>query len=1147
MASLDATAAAKSAQSVRRSNLAAGAAAADDVGTARCQRTVAVVGAAGHGKSALVNAVMGDSRATDGRATLRSVLSVDESRADGLRLTLADTPGHPDLRGDAESLLHLCDGALLAVDCIEGVLSTTESLVRAAWAAGTRSVLVLTKLDRILQTEASFDEVVYGCLAAAVSQAKAIAAAADDDGGRRRRSAASQFPMDACVFACGRDGWGFTLHSFAKIYAERFGVDATKLVGRLWGNSFYDAHSRRWVSRADERLVREKKDFRTIWSGWLLRENTVEMRWQRYYHVLEKDNLSWYTQPNHYGKLDPGPRGMFTMDDYELDGTHQLLAEIEQPHTFALLPAGYREREAANVGEQHEGSQPLVLAAENEATLEAFKEKWARNLEFLRRRKLRLAGEFDDQLPRRAFCQFVLEPLRGVCAAALREQRPRLVTRLKNLGARELTKAELELRSVDLMNAALRAWLPLDRAVASTVRANVPSAEVQAGVHRSAAAAGPDTCHLLLNQMIPVPAGISLPDGGRFMALGRVFGGALKVGSSLGYPRVAEQRPVSEEARVHLTGMWQWSGGSTKPEKVQAVEGAEEGDVVMVSLASVDRASGQGAMDSLTPCPARLRDCSIAKEEDEERLLQVDQPAPPAAVVWVDVVAAEGQDFSKLLALVHRAVSLTSSGLVYRPIEPVDKRVHISNTADGSGGRNGIAVGACGELLLHIWITQFQTNCTEEDFEASVGEAYVPVRESVSAAGKLVVSTSPDRTHWLTMSAAPISPARCAALRKAQAAVAAAAVSSAAASRTGDAGGNAGSADDADNTAVPEMDAGRQLDEALAHACGSDVDTKTSDQRILLDGPGPGINILEDKRVGATAEQASEFAHMLQTSEALLRGLLCSETLDGVRLTLYQYQSIHDLELEDFNGRDVAPVSEPAAASGGAAGSDDGDKEKQLHLAIERVVRAACISAAPCLLEPLYDVEVVCGSEDDVVGVYHALSERGGTISGERQHPTSPTYFVTGCVPVARSFGLTAAMGVETAGSAAVQCSFRGGWQRVVRPVAETLPAAFTRYIEAARLRQGVDVAVALPSLASLTDKMSSEESADAVTAHQDTAASAPAAAASWEQVEAAGDEFEPEPEPEPEAKGGGKRGKQIIFSRPDSKNVDREPEARAW
>eukprot|EP01046_Picozoa_sp_COSAG06_P050184 COSAG06_NODE_7888_length_2342_cov_0.953188_3_plen_172_part_01 len=121
-------------------------------------------------------------------------------------------------------------------------------------------------------------------------------------------------------------------------------------------------------------------------------------------------------------------------------------------------------------------------------------------------------------------------------------------------------------------------------------------------------------------------------------------------------------------------------------------------------------------------------------------------------------------------------------------------------------------------------------------------------------------------------------------------------------------------------------------------------------------------------------------------------------------------------------------------------------------------------------------------------------------------------YFVTGCVPVARSFGLTAAMGVETAGSAAVQCSFRGGWQRVVRPVAETLPAAFTRYIEAARLRQGVDVAVALPSLASLTDKMSSEESADAVTAHQDTAASAPAAAASWEQVEAAGDEFEPEP-----------------------------------
>ena len=297
--------AAKEMQEERLAKLAAGS-----TGEAR---TVALMGASGHGKSAIVGTVMRQ-RCVDG-ATVRSVVYIDDSRSDGLRLTMADTPGHPDLCCDAESAMHMCDGVLLVVECIEGVLSATESLVRAVQSARMPFVLVLNKLDRILQPDACLDEVVYSCLGQVVSQVKAAVKGAADEGGSGHRAKSSQVAMDACVFASGRDGWGFTLHSFAKIYAERFGVDPAKLVGRLWGNSFYDAQTRRWVNRADERLVREKKDFRTAWSGWLLRENTVEMRWQRYYYVLEKDNLSWYTQPSHYGKLDPGPRGMLTMDD----------------------------------------------------------------------------------------------------------------------------------------------------------------------------------------------------------------------------------------------------------------------------------------------------------------------------------------------------------------------------------------------------------------------------------------------------------------------------------------------------------------------------------------------------------------------------------------------------------------------------------------------------------------------------------------------------------------------------------------------------------------------------------------------------------------------------------------------------------------
>lgn len=221
----------------------------------------------------------------------------------------------------------------------------------------------------------------------------------------------------------------------------------------------------------------------------------------------------------------------------------------------------------------------------------------------------------------------------------------------------------------------------------------------------------------------------------------------------------------------------------------------------------------------------------------------------------------------------------------------------------------------------------------------------------------------------------------------------------------------------------------------VAHACGSDVDTKTRDQRVLLSGTGT-TNILVDSRVGATPTQANEFASLLQSSDALLHGVLCAQPLDGIRFTLRQYQKVE----EDLEVQDLEDTS--SAAAGGMVSEAD---REQLSVAVDRAVRAACISAGPCLLEPVYEAEVMCGSEDDVVGVYSALSVRGGTITTERQHATSPAYYVRGVVPVARSFGLVGAMDAETAGSAVVQCSYRGGWQRVTRSDPETAASAFMR------------------------------------------------------------------------------------------------------
>lgn len=41
-------------------------------------------------------------------------------------------------------------------------------------------------------------------------------------------------------------GWAFTLKSFARIYAAKFGTDVDKMMKRLWGEWYFDAPARKW-------------------------------------------------------------------------------------------------------------------------------------------------------------------------------------------------------------------------------------------------------------------------------------------------------------------------------------------------------------------------------------------------------------------------------------------------------------------------------------------------------------------------------------------------------------------------------------------------------------------------------------------------------------------------------------------------------------------------------------------------------------------------------------------------------------------------------------------------------------------------------------------------------------------------------------
>jgi elongation factor 2 len=54
---------------------------------------------------------------------------------------------------------------------------------------------------------------------------------------------------DTVVFGSAQQGWGFTLRSFARLYATRLGLSEQKVLTRLWGDHFYDVQRKRWSGR----------------------------------------------------------------------------------------------------------------------------------------------------------------------------------------------------------------------------------------------------------------------------------------------------------------------------------------------------------------------------------------------------------------------------------------------------------------------------------------------------------------------------------------------------------------------------------------------------------------------------------------------------------------------------------------------------------------------------------------------------------------------------------------------------------------------------------------------------------------------------------------------------------------------------------
>jgi len=179
------------------------------------------------------------------------------SNGNGFLINLIDSPGHVDFSSEVTAALRVTDGALVVVDCVEGVCVQTETVLRQALGERIKPVLMVNKMDRTFLELQLDPEDAYKGFQRTIEAVNVIIATYEDE----LLGDVAVYPYRGTVaFGSGLHQWGFTLNKFANMYASKMkqapkeGQTAEeaeeemrqKMLKNLWGDHFFNPKTRKW-------------------------------------------------------------------------------------------------------------------------------------------------------------------------------------------------------------------------------------------------------------------------------------------------------------------------------------------------------------------------------------------------------------------------------------------------------------------------------------------------------------------------------------------------------------------------------------------------------------------------------------------------------------------------------------------------------------------------------------------------------------------------------------------------------------------------------------------------------------------------------------------------------------------------------------
>ena len=127
-------------------------------------RNVAIIAHVDHGKTTLVDALLKSSHTFRENQTVdtcvmdnndiereRGITILAKNTAikyNGVKINILDTPGHADFGGEVERIMGMVDGVVLVVDAYEGTMPQTRFVLKKAFEAKVKPIVVINKVDK---------------------------------------------------------------------------------------------------------------------------------------------------------------------------------------------------------------------------------------------------------------------------------------------------------------------------------------------------------------------------------------------------------------------------------------------------------------------------------------------------------------------------------------------------------------------------------------------------------------------------------------------------------------------------------------------------------------------------------------------------------------------------------------------------------------------------------------------------------------------------------------------------------------------------------------------------------------------------------------------------------------------------------------